>query len=155
MEFCVNERKANYISETTMKTAEQLQRDVLAELTWEPGIHASEIGVTTKDGVVTLTGTVANLSQKLLTERATKRVLGVKAVANDIRVGGAATLHSDADIATAVLHALKMGHNGSGGIDHGDCPRRLGNARRNRRMAVPEGGSRKRYPQSRWSAPRH
>jgi osmotically-inducible protein OsmY len=89
-----------------MKTDEQLQRDVLAELTWEPGIRASEIGVTTKEGIVTLTGTVTNLSQKLLTERATKRVMGVKAVANDIRVGSV-TLHSDADIATAVLHALK------------------------------------------------
>jgi osmotically-inducible protein OsmY len=90
-----------------MKTDEQLQRDVLAELTWEPGIRASQIGVTTKDGVVTLTGPVTNLSQKFLAERAAKRIVGVKAVANDIEVHTGLTPRTDTDIATSVLHALK------------------------------------------------
>jgi osmotically-inducible protein OsmY len=90
-----------------MKTDEQLQRDVLAELTWEPGIRASQIGVTTKDGVVTLTGPVTNLSQKFLAERAAKRIVGVKAVANDIEVHTVLTPSTDSDIATSVLHALK------------------------------------------------
>jgi len=43
-----------------MKTDTQLQHDVLAELEWEPSIDASQIGVTAKEGVVTLTGCVAS-----------------------------------------------------------------------------------------------
>ena len=37
-----------------MKTDTHLQHDVLEELEWEPSIDASQIGVTAKDGVVTL-----------------------------------------------------------------------------------------------------
>jgi len=47
-----------------MKTDTQLQHDVLAELEWEPSIDASQIGVTAKDGVVTLTGSVASYADK-------------------------------------------------------------------------------------------
>ncbi len=39
-----------------MKTNETLQKDVQDALKWEPLLHAAEIGVTVKDGVVTLTG---------------------------------------------------------------------------------------------------
>jgi osmotically-inducible protein OsmY len=90
-----------------MKTDEQLQRDVLVELTWEPSIHAAQIEVTAKEGVITLAGAVTNLSQKFLAERAAKRIVGVKAVANDIEVRTTSAPHPDTDIATAVLHALK------------------------------------------------
>ena len=37
-----------------MKTDSQLQRDVVAELTWEPSIHAAQIGVEVKEGVKAL-----------------------------------------------------------------------------------------------------
>ncbi len=39
-----------------MKTDSQLQQDVMAELKWEPAVHATQIGVQVKDGVVTLAG---------------------------------------------------------------------------------------------------
>lgn len=91
-----------------MKTDTQLQHDVLAELEWEPSIDASKIGVTTKDGVVALTGTVAHYAGKMTAERVTKRVYGVKAVANDIEVLlPGSSERSDADIAAAALSVLK------------------------------------------------
>ena len=44
-----------------MKSNEDLQRDVQNALKWEPMLHAAEIGVIVKDGVVTLTGIVNTL----------------------------------------------------------------------------------------------
>ena len=41
-----------------MKSDRELQIDVLDELRWEPGVNATDIGATVKDGVVTLEGTV-------------------------------------------------------------------------------------------------
>ena len=43
-----------------MKTDSQLQKDVLAELKWEPSVNAAQIGVEVKDGVVTLAGHVSS-----------------------------------------------------------------------------------------------
>jgi osmotically-inducible protein OsmY len=63
-----------------------LQRDVLAELEFEPSVNAAQIGVAAKDGVVTLTGHVTSFEQKIAAERAARRVRGVKAVAQEIEV---------------------------------------------------------------------
>jgi len=41
-----------------MKTDSQLQQDVMAEIKWEPLLCAAEIGVSAKEGVITLSGTV-------------------------------------------------------------------------------------------------
>jgi hypothetical protein len=38
-----------------MKTNEDLQKDVQNAIKWEPLLNAAEIGVTAKDGVVSLT----------------------------------------------------------------------------------------------------
>jgi osmotically-inducible protein OsmY len=86
----------------------KLQHDVLAELEWDPSVDASQIGVTAKDGVVTLTGVVSSFADKMAAERAAKRVYGVRAVANDIEVklpGGAE--RTDSEIAAAAVNALK------------------------------------------------
>jgi osmotically-inducible protein OsmY len=91
-----------------MKTDTQLQHDVLAELEWEPSIDASKIGVTAKDGVVTLTGSAASYADKMTAERVAKRVYGVKAVADDVQVRiPGSSQRGDADIAAAALNALK------------------------------------------------
>lgn len=91
-----------------MKTDKQLQHDVLAELEWEPSIEASEIGVAAADGVVTLTGQVGTYLEKTKAEEVSKRVYGVRAVANDITVKiGGPHARTDAEIATAVLNSLK------------------------------------------------
>jgi osmotically-inducible protein OsmY len=91
-----------------MKTDGDLQRDVLAELEWEPSVTAAHIGVTAKDGVVTLSGHVPSYSERYAAERAAKRVYGVKAVVNELEVrllGGSA--RTDEDIAQSAVNALK------------------------------------------------
>jgi osmotically-inducible protein OsmY len=47
-----------------MKTDVELQRDVIAELAWNPVVNAADIGVEAKGGVVTLAGTVGSLAEK-------------------------------------------------------------------------------------------
>lgn len=95
-----------------MKSDIQIQKDVLAELKWEPVLTASEIGVSVKKGIVTLSGKVDTYAEKLAAERAAKRVSGVKIVAEDIQVGNSpAYRKTDAEIAEAVLNALKW-HSG-------------------------------------------
>ena len=69
-----------------MKTDSQVQRDVMTELQWEPTIHAAEIGVAVKDGVVTLSGHVDSYAKRWAADRAAKRVSGVKAVTEEIKV---------------------------------------------------------------------
>jgi osmotically-inducible protein OsmY len=91
-----------------MKSDLQIQKDVMAELKWDPFLKASEIGVAVKNGVVTLNGLVSSYSMKLAAEKAAKNVAGVKAVAEDIQVGiSPAFRKTDTEIATAVLNALK------------------------------------------------
>lgn len=69
-----------------MSNDHALQEDVVDELRWDPEVQATEVGVTVKDGVVTLRGEVSSLSQKWAVERAVKRVHGVRAVADEITV---------------------------------------------------------------------
>jgi osmotically-inducible protein OsmY len=63
-----------------------LQERVLRALEFEPGLNAAKVGVTVHDGVVTLKGAMPTLYQKMQAERATSRLFGVRAVANDIDV---------------------------------------------------------------------
>jgi osmotically-inducible protein OsmY len=91
---------------TIVHTDQEIQTDVLAELRWDYSVHANEIGVAVKDGVVTLTGTVDNYLNKWKAEEAAHRVAGVTAVANDITVRTIGE-RTDADIAAAAVHALK------------------------------------------------
>jgi osmotically-inducible protein OsmY len=85
-----------------------MQTDVLAELKWEPRVQPNEVGVTVKDGVVTLTGWVDSYIKKSAAEDAAHRVRGVKAVANDIEVRLPTSAgRTDADIAAAAVRALE------------------------------------------------
>jgi osmotically-inducible protein OsmY len=93
---------------TIMKTDSQIQQDVLAELKWEPSVHATDIGVEVKNGVVTLAGHVGTYAEKLEAERAAQRVSGVKALAveMDVRLVGWSK-RTDADIASSAESALQ------------------------------------------------
>lgn len=86
----------------------RLQRDVLDELAWEPSVDASQIGVTTHDGVVTLSGHVPLNSVKHMAEEVTKRVHRVRAIANEIEVRPTDEhVRDDEDIAAAAVHGLQ------------------------------------------------
>ena len=69
-----------------MKTDSQLQRDVMAELEWDPSIDHADIGVSVIDGVVALNGYVKSYAEKMAAERATKRVAGVRAIAEELKI---------------------------------------------------------------------
>ena len=69
-----------------MKTDLQLQRDVMDELEFEPSVDAADIGVAVTDGVITLSGFVSSYAQKLAAEAAVRRVAGVRAIAEEIKV---------------------------------------------------------------------
>jgi len=91
-----------------MKTDQQLQQDVMDELKWDPLLAASEIGVSVKNGVVTLSGYVNSFSKKYAAENAVKRVKGVQAVAEDIQVRlGFDGKRTDSEIAEMALNAIK------------------------------------------------
>jgi len=68
------------------KTDSELQHDVMAELEWEPSVDHADIGVAVHDGVVTLSGFVKSYPEKVAAEKAARRVSGVKAIAEEIKV---------------------------------------------------------------------
>ena len=69
-----------------MRPDSDIERDVKDELQWRPDLDATDIAVSVKNGVVTLTGFVHSYVDKYEAEAAAKRVAGVVGVANDIEV---------------------------------------------------------------------
>jgi osmotically-inducible protein OsmY len=94
------------VTATLLKTDEEIQRDVLAELKWDARLQPNEIGVSVKDGIVTLTGWVDSYLKKWTAEDIAHRVAGVKAVANDLEIK-LSTERTDPDIAAAAVHAIE------------------------------------------------
>jgi osmotically-inducible protein OsmY len=91
-----------------MRTDEDIRDDILAEIDWEPQIESTEVGVTVKNGAVTLTGTVGSYSEKLAAERAVKRVKGVHAIAEEMKVKYASDRSvSDEDIAERISNIIE------------------------------------------------
>lgn len=91
-----------------MKSDIEIQKDVIEQLKWEPFLNAAQIGVAVKNGIVTLSGQVDAYSKKILAEKTTKKVAGVKAIAEDIQVGISPVYKkTDTEIAEAVVNALK------------------------------------------------
>lgn len=91
-----------------MKTDVEIRNDVLDELAWQPNIDEAEIGVTVKNGIVTLTGTVDDYTKKRTVENAIKKVRGVKAVAEEIEIKFSNSFErTDTDIAAAVVGSLE------------------------------------------------
>jgi osmotically-inducible protein OsmY len=92
-----------------MRIDSDIKRDVEDELQWDPDIDATDIGVTVKSGVVTLTGFVHSYSHKLQAEEDAKRVTGVSGVANDIEVRlPSADVRPDPEIARDVVSELRL-----------------------------------------------
>ena len=86
----------------------QIQEDVMEQLKCELFLDAAEIGVTVNKGIVTLSGQVGSYTKKLVAEKTTKKVAGVKAIAEDMHIGvSPGYKRTDAEIAVDVLSALK------------------------------------------------
>ena len=91
-----------------MKSDSEIREDVIRELQWDPQVSDPDaIGVAVQDGAVTLTGQTATYAEKLAAARATERVYGVKAVANDLKVRLSGEPRDDSDIARAIAHVLE------------------------------------------------
>jgi osmotically-inducible protein OsmY len=91
-----------------MRSDSDIKRDVEDELSWDPDIDSTDIGVAAKKGVVSLTGFVRSYMQKYEAERAAKRVVGVVGVANDIEVRLPGTdARPDPEIARDAVMAIK------------------------------------------------
>jgi osmotically-inducible protein OsmY len=91
-----------------MKTDRELQTDVLDAIRWEPLLKQADIAVEVGDGVITLSGVVDSYVKKSQAEDTAKKVAGVKAVVEKIKVKFENDDEkSDGEIAAAVLTALK------------------------------------------------
>jgi osmotically-inducible protein OsmY len=92
-----------------MRTDSDVKRDVEDELKYDASVDSSDIGVSVKNGVVSLTGFVHGYSQKLQAEADAKRVSGVLGVANDIEVRVASVdARPDPEIARDVIAQIKL-----------------------------------------------
>lgn len=86
----------------------QLQSDVEQELKYEPSVDASDIGVTAKSGIVSLSGNVRSYAERIAAVKAAQRVSGVRAVADEMKVDlPSIHIRDDQDIARAVTNALQ------------------------------------------------
>lgn len=95
-----------------MKTVEnidsKIKADVLSELKYQPSVKASDIGVLVHEGAVTLNGFVGSYGEKWDAVNATKRVRGVSAIADDIKVKFTYSLdRTDSDIAADAANQIK------------------------------------------------
>lgn len=88
-----------------MMKDKQLQQAVTDELAWEPSITSAHIGVSAREGVVTLSGHVPSYWEKRSAETAASRVKGAKAVVEEIKVQ-LSSVSTDENIAERALQNL-------------------------------------------------
>jgi osmotically-inducible protein OsmY len=91
-----------------MRSDMDIQKDVVAELKYEPSLRDDDIAVGVRDGVVTLAGYINSYADKWIAERVASKVKGVKAIANDLEVKlPSSSIKPDPEIAHAAVDALK------------------------------------------------
>ena len=91
-----------------MRTDFDIQQNIVNELGYQSFLDSTEIDVTVNNGNVILTGTVDLYNKKLVAAKTAKKVIGVKAVSEEIEV----CLHdcykkTDSNIALSVINELK------------------------------------------------
>lgn len=91
-----------------MNQDEHIRNDIQEEITWDPRVKSTDIGVTCKGGAVRLTGSVASYSERLAAENAAKRVKGVHAIAEDIEIKlPSGNVETDESIAEHISKLMK------------------------------------------------
>ncbi|MDD4975009.1 MAG: BON domain-containing protein [Bacteriovorax sp.] len=91
-----------------MKSDSQLQTNIIEELKWEPSVNHEHIGVAVSGGIATLSGTVQTFIEKHNAEKAAQRVVGVKAIVENIEVKlPGAMVRDDEDIAKAIVNQFE------------------------------------------------
>src|SRR5690349_18520618 len=90
-----------------MKPDSQLRHEVEDDLGTNPAIDANRIGVAVVDGIVTLSGQVADYAQKVAAEKCALKIASVAAVVTHIDVRLAeSNWRTDEDIALSVRAVL-------------------------------------------------
>ncbi|NRR31652.1 BON domain-containing protein [Oxalobacteraceae bacterium] len=89
-----------------MSSDETIKQHVEQELKWDAEISGTDLAVSVNHKVVELRGYVHRYADKLLAERAAKRVVGVRGVANDIEVRLEPDTRLDADIVRDAVDAI-------------------------------------------------
>lgn len=84
-----------------------LKSAVIEELRWTPSVNSTHIGVSVNDGAVTLSGQVDSFPEKVLAGKATERVHGVTAIAQEITVSSIWTEVTDTEIAMQAGEAMQ------------------------------------------------
>ncbi len=93
---------------TTPLTEEWIQQAVLADHKQEDRVPPTEIGVTVRDGIVTLSGLVDSYAKRADAEEAAHRGHGVRAVADKIETAlPLGHERSDPELAMAISKALE------------------------------------------------
>ncbi len=91
-----------------MPTDIELDRTITEELRWDPRVEGLEIGVTVRNAVATLTGTVQSHAARAAAGTAALRIHGVRAVANELLVKPAgAYARSDTKICKAIIQMVR------------------------------------------------
>ena len=84
-----------------------LRQHVLEELDFDPKVDAAGIGVSVRDGIVTLSGHVGTYAEKIAAEKITQRVRGVRAVVQEVEVRYPANEKTgDEELAARVVKVL-------------------------------------------------
>jgi osmotically-inducible protein OsmY len=100
--------KESIMAQFAKKTDSKIKSDVVEELKWDTRVKETDVGVTVKSGIVTLTGAVTSWAARLAAQDAAHRVSGVLDVANDVEVRLPGSWDkNDTDIAKAVRTALE------------------------------------------------
>ena len=90
------------------RTDTDIQKDILAELKWDPSLRDDDVAVAVRDCVVTLAGYTDSFTDKMKAERVVTRVKGIKALANNIEVKlPSSSKRADPEIARAAVDAFK------------------------------------------------
>jgi osmotically-inducible protein OsmY len=106
--YCEERERPESVEARALRQDLQIQRDVELKLQWDPSIDAKNLAVIVSCGVVTLTGEIGHVADRYTAEAITKRLSGVRAIADEIRVSlAAAGVRSDSEIAAAAADALK------------------------------------------------
>lgn len=91
-----------------MRSDEQIRDDILEEIDFDPKVESTDIGVTVKDGAVTLHGTVHSYYEELAVIKAAKRVKGVHALVEEIKIKYPSDSKiDDEDIAERIAHLFE------------------------------------------------
>jgi osmotically-inducible protein OsmY len=106
--YCEERECAESVDARASRQDLQIRQDIEIKLRGDPSIDANNLAVIVSNGVVTLAGEVCHLADRYTAEEITKRVSGVRAIADEIRVVLAADgVKSDIEIAAAAADALK------------------------------------------------